>query len=100
MLGARWEVIFRGTLMGQPSVPVHGDMEMPSGGQEFCHPTLSLSWPHQSLGKPTSSREISLVLEISQWPFILNFVDRRAERPRKLLLHVERALCARCPQHI
>ena len=70
-LGARWEVIFRGTLMGQPSVPVHDDTEMPSGeGQEICHPTLSLSWPRQSLGKPPSSREISPVLAICRWPCI------------------------------
>lgn len=79
--------------MGQPSVPVHDDTEMPSGeGQEFCHPTLSFSWPRQSLSKPTSSREISLVLAICQWPFILGFVDRKAEEDTMLLLHVERSL--------
>ena len=74
--------------MGQPSVPVHDDTEMPSGeGQEFCHPTLSFSWPRQSLSKPTSSREISLVLAICQWPFSLGFVDRKAEEDTMLLLH-------------
>ena len=53
--------------MGQPSVPLHDDMEVPSGeGQELCHPTLSFSCPPQSLGKPTSSRETSLVLAICQ----------------------------------
>lgn len=55
-------------------------MEMPSEGEELCDPILSLSWPCQSLGKATSSRESSLVPAICQRPLILNFVDKEAGR--------------------
>ena len=53
-------------------------MEMPSEAGEQFAIQHSLSWPCQSLGKATSSREPSLVPATFQGPLILNVVDEEA----------------------